>query len=124
MAKPNCSSQKFNRSSDMDDALFEALASSVPVKNTGPDPDDILEGVFEDDGGVSSEQSGKDRRVAVTLDGIDRQYAQQIMEIVRHQIGEQVDLVGAIKIALSLCPMNEYDVGTAFAETMSRKQAD
>lgn len=124
MAKPNRSSQKLNRRSDMDDALFEALASSVPEKNTGPDPDDILGDVFEDDGDVASEQCGKDRDVAVTLDEIDRQHAQQIMEHVRYQTGKQIDLAGAIKIALSLCPMNEREIGAAYAETRSRKHAD
>ena len=124
MAKPNRSSQKLNRSSDMDDALFDALVSSVPEKNTGPDPDDILRDILEDDVEGAREQCGTDRLVAVTLDGIDRQYAQQIMELVHQQTGEQIDLAGAIKIVLSLCPMNEREIDAAYVETRSRKRVD
>jgi len=124
MAKPNRSSQKLNRRSDMDDALFDALASNVPEKNTGPDPDDILGKVLEDDVEGAREQCGKGRDVTVELDDVDRQRAQQITEIVRHQTGEQIDLAGAIKIALALCSMNEQEVDAAYAETRSRKRVD
>ena len=117
--------KRLNRTTDMDDALFEALKTRVPQKDTGPDPDDILSGLFDDDEDESSQQPcGKDRDVSVTLDDVDRQHAQQIMEIVRHQTGEQIDLAGAIKIALSLCSKNEQEVGAAFEETRSRKRVD
>ncbi len=123
MVKPNRNNRKLNRRSDMDDALSEALASSVPDKNTGPDPDDILMGIFEDDN-AGSMQSGKVRDIVVALDEIDRQHAQQIMELVRQQTGEQIELAQAIKIALSLCPMNDEKIEVAYAKTRTSKRTD
>ena len=41
--------KRLNRTTDMDAALFEALKTQVPKKDTGPDPDDILAGFFDED---------------------------------------------------------------------------
>ncbi len=117
--------KRLNRTTDMDNALFEALKTRVPKKDTGPDPDDILSGLFDDDEDEPLQQlSGENREIRVTLDDVDRQYAQKIMELVRHQTGEQIDLAQAIKIALALCPINEQEIGTAFAETRSRNHVE
>ncbi len=117
--------KRLNRTTDMDDALFEALKTRVPQKDTGPDPEDILSGLFDDDEDEPLEQLGGEKReISVTLDGVDRQYGEKIMELVRRQTGEQVDLAEAIKIALALCPTNEQEIGRAFAETRTRNYVE
>ena len=117
--------KRLNRTTDMDNALFEALKTRVPEKDTGPDPDDILSGLFDDDEEEASQQlSGKNRDISVTLDDVDRQYAQKIMELVRHQTGEQIDMAEAIKIALSLCSMDEQEIGAAYRGITTRKHCD
>ena len=124
MAKSNSSSQKLNRCSDMDAALFEALASAVPDKNTGPDPDDILGDVLAQEADASSLQQGEGRNIVVALDVIDIGRAEQIVELVRRQSGEQVDMAQAIKVALSLCTMDEEVIGAAYAGITAGKSVD
>ncbi len=127
MAKTTRSAQKLNRRADMDEALFEALASSIPPKNTGPDPDDILGDIGEDDRGDDDDSGNarvqrlENRNLVVGLDDIDTHRANKIVALVREQTGEQVDLASAIKIALSLCPLDEQKIGTAYRGIMARQ---
>ena len=115
--------KRLNRTTDMDDALFEALKTPVPQKDTGPDPDDILAGLFDDDeeDDPSQEQSGGQGHVVVPLDEIDRQRVEQIVELVRRQTGEQIDMARAIKIALALCTMDEQEIGVAYEGITAEK---
>jgi len=124
-------SKRPNRSQDMDTALFEALKTSVPPKDTGPDPDDILAGLFEEES-LGEGQSGNDTRsllpakmvFSVELDkaGLDR--AQNIVDIIKIEMGKQIDMSDALKIALFCDPLKSEQVIKAFrkiAEPDNRK---
>lgn len=123
--RPNSRS---NRGSDMDDALLQALGTSVPDKDTGPDPDDILSGLFDDDeeGGedISPNQAGENRSLAIELNERDRSRAEQIMQLVRAQTGEQIELAQAIKMALFLCPLDEGNINKAYTDLKTHKSVN
>ena len=118
-------SKRLNRTTDMDDALFEALKTQVPHKDTGPDPDDILAGLFDDDDEKDADQSElniRDSRAsAIELDDIDRERVEQIVQLIRNQTGEQIDAADAIRIALFLCPLDEQEIHMAFKMIGPRK---
>ena len=107
-------SKRLNRTTDMDNALFEALNTPVPEKDTGPDPDDILAGLFDEDDKAEEveadsfwQQIDNSGNPPSSLDDVDQARAAQIMEAVREQTGLSVDLTEAIKIALHACPLDE-----------------
>ena len=113
-----------NRSSDMDAALFEALQTEVPVKDTGPDPDDILAGFFDEEEEARDPiggHSGDSRSVVLQLDELDRERAQQIVDLIRNQTGEQIDLLDAVRIALFVCPLDEQEIHMAHRMIGTRK---
>ncbi|MCF6198301.1 MAG: hypothetical protein L3J67_02700 [Hyphomicrobiaceae bacterium] len=114
-----------NRSRDMDEALFEALKTQVPPKDTGPDPDDILAGLFED------ELKGKEHRgdgvgslaaeamvFSVELDAVGLARAQEIVDLIKTQTGEQVDIADALKIALFCDPLEVEKAIEAFLKVV------
>ena len=101
--------KRANRSLDMDEALFAALKTKVPSKDTGPEPDDILAGLFEEEltgeegkqeTTVRSQRSAGGLSFHVELDEEGLQRGQQIIEAIREQTGEQIDMVDALRIAL------------------------
>ena len=126
MAKSKNSSSRLNRGSDMDSALFEALASDIPDKNTGPDPNEILGDIFESNEGADTDiLSAHDRRVrkiTVVLDKFEVERAGQIVELVRAQTGEQIDTAEAIRVALGVCEMDEQLIERAYQQLCLRER--
>ena len=89
-----------NRSRDMDEALFDALKTIVPPKDTGPDPDDILAGLFEDELKGGEEKSDKVGSLAaeplvfsVELDERGLARAQEIVDLIKAQTGNKSRLL-------------------------------
>ncbi len=114
-------SKRPNRSQDMDLALFEALKTSVPPKDTGPDPDDILAGLFEDElhgEGQPGDETGMPivsaLVLSVELDKAGLARAQNIVDIIKIQTGKQIDMSDALKIALFCDPLENEQVMEAF----------
>jgi len=114
----------------MDEALFEALKTKVPQKDTGPDPDDILAGLFEDDvkgKGYSGDDVGslavegstdEDMIFSVELDAVGLARAREIVELIKAQTGEQVDIADALKIALFCDPLEIEKAIEAFLKAV------
>ncbi len=103
---------KTGRGAQMDKALFEALKTAVPEKNTGPDPYDILSDPARE--ARDTRETGEGNRAGrghaaettrhlVDLDRSDRARIEHIAGIVRENTGEQPDVAGVIRIALRAC---------------------
>ena len=123
MAKTKRAGKKPNRSSDMDQALFEALKTAVPQKDTGPDPDNILSGLFDDEDDdieVTLDNIGESRSLVMEVDEADCAHGEKIIKLVQEQTGEQIELAEAIKIALMICPLEPKDVSKAYSAIRKR----
>ncbi len=96
-----------NRTSDMDDALFEALKSGVPAKDTGPEPEDILDGLFEDEGGdvsvLDPDPVADPAELSIRLEPADRDRLREIVDYVREQTGKKIEAAEAVRLALCVC---------------------
>ena len=123
MSKAKRSYKKSNRSSDMDQALFDALTTAAPPKDTGPDPDNILSGLFDDedeDIEVTCDDMEERRHLVLEVDEADRASGEKIIELVLEQTGEQIELSQAIKIALKVCPFDSEIIGKANDDIRAR----
>jgi len=113
--------KRLNRTTDMDNALFEALKTAVPEKNTGPDPDDILAELFDDEDPALTRQSVEDvRAVTITLGKEDRARANKVMQLVARQCGEQIGLDQAIRMALFSCSLQDEALLEAYRAICAR----
>ena len=126
MAKSKNSSSRLNRGSDMDSALFEALASDIPEKNTGPDPEhilrDLFEGESEGDIDIARARRSRVRTTTVALDEFEVKRVEQIVEIVRAQTGEQINTADALRITLGVCEMDEHIIERAYRQLCVRER--
>jgi hypothetical protein len=114
---------KTGRGSDMDDALFEALETRIPDKDTGPDPDDILTDLSGDDGEKNRQNATnieRLKRLLIDLDKTDLEYAELIVQMVRTRTGEHIELAQAVRIALFSCPQDEETIGRAYMKVCAR----
>ena len=116
-----------NRTSDMDDALFEALKTSVPPKDTGPEPEDILAGLFEEElRGEGLEKDGKQTAGAlqffsIGLDEKGLERAQAIVDLVKAHTGEQMEVADVLKTLL-FCPRPQKEqIVDAFSRCVAKK---
>ena len=127
MATKRNPGKKPNRGSDMDIALFEALASAVPNKDTGPDPEHILEALSDDDAqgeeSVFPRRGAAVRKIGLVLDDRETERAQQIVAHIHDQCGEQIELAQAVKIALYACEINDKAIYKAYREMTTRRGA-
>ncbi len=106
--------KRLNRTTDMDAALYEALQTRVPDKDTGPDPDDVLRDLFDDIAGAGEEgkavgaagdvlrEDDQATELTMRLDEVDREIVADIVQSVVERTGEQPDTAQAIRIALRL----------------------
>ena len=113
--------KRANRTTDMDKALYEALKTGIPPKDTGPDPDDILAGLFEDELQGNDEPEEKTERSGsraqvfqVELDEDGLAHAQQIVDLIKAQRGEPISIVEALKVALYGAPLDRDRALEAF----------
>ena len=115
--------KNLSRHAKMDAALALALATKVPDKDTGPDPDDILNALVDEEAGPENNQTaaGNKRRYTIELDEAERERGEQILRLIQRATGEHKELGDALRVALLQCPLDEQVIAEAFKQLSSRR---
>lgn len=116
---------------ELEDALDRLFATPVPVKDSGPDPLDILDsdepapaarpgrrgtgataGKARAAGKASAAAAGA--TCEVVLDAADRLRANMLLDRLYELTGEHHDLATALRLALHACPLDLPQIGPVF----------
>jgi hypothetical protein len=128
--------KRLKRSEEMDLALFDILASEPPVKDSGPDPFDIIDippeknaagcGLAADmplHEGESGDEAGEDGfSCALVLDARELEKLEKIRSIVLAARGDYIGMEDALRLALEMCRLKERDILEAHAGKTRRSE--